>query len=262
MKVENTIRLVAILVALKFGASPWAQAQVCVELGTPVGQLAPVLKSSGGGFCPTPAQADAVCDCPAGAIAVGYEGQDGNLYGGSVLSQFSLRCRELNSDGTLGAAITVTCANGTAAGMNASGPVDAAAGQALVGAQLRIGCAIDQVAGESKLLTEVIAGQPNSASNGMTPIGGVGGALQPVMHAPDGSVFVGMQAYIDPGNTPPGATGISAGVAWRHAPIVPCAVVPASPGWWLAALALVLIASALLVLRIRPRDSSPHVRAS
>ena len=100
-------------------------AQPCYEVGTTIGSTAPQLKNNIG-FCPTPAQATTVCDCPAGYVAVGYTGLEGNTYGAMVLSQFSLRCKQLNDDGTLGASVVVTCSNGTAAGNNTDGPVDAA----------------------------------------------------------------------------------------------------------------------------------------
>lgn len=195
----------------------------CYQLGTTVGQMTPVLKNPIA-FCPTPAQAGAVCDCPPGYVAVGYEGIEGNVYGPMVLSQFKLRCKQLNTNGTLGAAVTVTCSNGTSTLGTPDGPVDAAAGQALVGAEVRIGCATDAVIGWSKLLSEVLAGQANAASNVMPLIGGTGGSPNPVMYAPNGSVIVGMQTYVEVGASPAGAAGITAGVAWRYAPIlnVPC----------------------------------------
>ena len=196
----------------------------CYELGGPVGQLSPVLKNPIP-FCPATAQLAAVCDCPPGFVVVGYEGEEGNVYGPMVLSQFSLRCKQLNPDGTLGGTVMVTCSNGTANGNTPDGPVDAAANQALVGFEIRIGCATDAVIGSSKLLSEIKAGLPNSTSNIMTGIGGPGGAPQPVMYAPNGNVIVGMQTYIEPQNTPAGAINITAGVAWRYAPVndVSCA---------------------------------------
>ncbi len=196
----------------------------CYQLGTTIGQLSPVLKNPIA-FCPTPASAGAVCDCPTGYVAIGYEGIEGNVYGGMVLSQFKLRCKQLNTDGTLGATVVVTCSNGTSTLGTPDGPIDAAAGQALVGAEVRIGCATDAVIGRSKLLSEVLAGLPNTTNNTMTNIGGTGGSPQTPMYAPNGSVFVGMQTYVEVGASPAGAAGITAGVAWRYAPIinVPCA---------------------------------------
>ncbi len=195
----------------------------CYEVGTTIGSLTPILKNPIG-FCPGVAQIADVCDCPAGFVAVGYEGEEGNVYGAMVLSQFSLRCKQLNPDGTLGASVTVTCSNGVANGNTPDGPVDAAVDEALVGFEIRIGCATDAVMGESKPLSEVILGLPNSTSNPMTGIGGTGGSPQPVMYVPDGNVIIGMQTYIEPLNQPAGAIGITAGVAWRYAAInsVPC----------------------------------------
>ena len=191
----------------------------CYQLGTTVGQLSSILKSPTG-FCPTPAGTGAVCDCPAGFVAVGYEGLEGNTYGTMVLSQFKLRCRQLNANGTLGASVSVTCSNGTSTLGTVDGPIDAAAGQALVGAEVRIGCAMDAVIGRSKPLSEILAALPNSTNTTLTGIGGTGGAPQTPMYAPNGSVIVGMQTFVETGAAPAGALGITAGVAWRHAPVL------------------------------------------
>lgn len=202
----------SLVLGLFFLKSSFAQ---CYELGSTTGQLSPVLKNPIA-FCPTPASLGTVCDCPAGFVAVGYEGIEGNVYGGMVLSQFKLRCKQLNTDGTLGAAVQVTCSNGTSTLGTPDGPVDAGAGQALVGAEVRIGCATDAVIGRSKLLSEVLTGLPNTTNNVMTGIGGTGGSPQPPMYAPNGSVIVGMQTYVETGTSPAGAAGITVGVAWRY----------------------------------------------
>ena len=83
---QITLSLVVGLFALQSGVAQ------CFQLGTTVGQLSSVLKTPSG-FCPTPAGTGAVCDCPAGYVAVGYEGLEGNVYGTMVLSQFKLRCK-------------------------------------------------------------------------------------------------------------------------------------------------------------------------
>lgn len=220
---EKLLQSIGLASTLALFALQWGGAQPCYQLGATVGQLSPILKSTPAGVCPTPAQASSVCDCPAGYVAVGYEGQEGNSYGPMVLSQFKLRCRQLNTDGTLGGTVVVTCSNGTAAGNVPDGPVDAAAGQALVGFEVRIGCAVDGIMGASKTIADIAAGTPNSASNTMPPIGGMGGSAQPIMYAPNGNVIVGMQSYIDPGNN------FSAGVAWRYAPIINCTPPPPPP---------------------------------
>ena len=205
--------LLAFLLVFSFSAN----AQTCVQLSPPVGALAPILKSTGG-FCPTPAQATNICDCPSGFVAVGYEGLEGNSYGPQVLSQFTLRCRQLNTDGTLGASVSVTCSNGTAAGNNPSGAVDGSGNEALVGFEVRIGCAIDGIQGRSKSVTDVAAGSPNTTNTTLAAIGGMGGTAQPLMLVPDGNVIIGMQSYEDPGNN------ISGGVAWRYAEIQTCII--------------------------------------
>ena len=220
---KNFFTTIALLLLFGAFAAQHAHAQ-CYELTGPVGQLSPVLKNPIA-FCPGVAQLAAVCDCPAGFVVTGYEGQKNNVYGANVLSQFRLRCRQLNPDGSLGAAVMLTCTNGTATAPTPDGPVDAAAGQALVGFEVRIGCATDAVIGRSKPILEIAAGLPNNVSTTMPLIGGTGGSAQPVMYAPNGSVIIGMQTYIEPLNQPAGAINITAGVAWRHAPIatVACA---------------------------------------
>lgn len=213
---KNLFRLSIALMLLWSASFTGANAQ-CVELGTPVGQLASELKAVGG-VCGPAAVSTGACDCPTGFVAVGYEGFEGNQWGGMVISQFSLRCRELNSDGSLGASVSVTCSNGNVAGNTPDGPVDAAPGEALVGFEIRIGCAVDAVMGESKPIADIAAGLPNTTSNPVPAIGGTGGAPQPTMYAPNGNVIVGMETFIDPG------TNLSGGVAWRYAPLnnVPC----------------------------------------
>jgi nitrite reductase/ring-hydroxylating ferredoxin subunit len=160
-------------------------------------------------FCPAPATAAASCNCPTGSVAVGYSGEVGTFYGGTV-SKFRLNCRAVNPDGTFGAATTVTCDNGTAAGTAPASQV-AAPGQALVGFQNYVGCAIDQLNGKSKPLAAILASTPNSTNNPVPPIGNVGGTLRSTQLAPDGYVIVGMQTYVDL------STGHSAGYAWNYA---------------------------------------------
>ncbi len=220
MKRVLTPVVATFLLMMVFSQSILAQ---CYELGTPTGQLSSILKNPIA-FCPGTAQLGAVCDCPAGFVAVGYEGIAGNVYG-DVLSQFKLRCKQLNSNGTLGATVMVTCSNGTSTVGTPDGPIDAAANQGIVGFEVRIGCAMDAIMGASKPILDIAAGLPNSTSNSMTGIGGPGGAAQPVMYVPNGNVIVGMQTYVEPLNQPAGAIGITAGVAWRYAPIVACPVV-------------------------------------
>ena len=215
---KTSLRFLVITMLLGFVSIHAALSQAgCYELGTTIGTLTPVLKTPSGP-CPTPAQATTICDCPAGYIAVGYQGLEGNMYGPMVLSQFSLRCKQLNPNGTLGSTVIVTCSNGTASGNTPDGPIDAAAGEVMVGAQLRIGCAVDALIGQSKLLADVILGLPNTTSNTMQYIGGTGGSLGPLQHVPNGNVIVGMQSYENPDNN------ISGGVAWRYAPIQTCPV--------------------------------------
>jgi hypothetical protein len=206
---KNLLQILSLTLILGMFAFNSASAQ-CVELGTTVGELTPQLKSVGG-VCGPAAVITNVCDCPTGFVAVGYEGLEGNQWGAQVLSQFSLRCKQLNQDGSLGASVVVTCSNGTDIGDNADGPIDAAAGEVLVGFEVRLGCAMDAVMGESKSILDIANGGTNTVSNAMMRIGGPGGSAQPITYAPDGNVIVGMQTYEDPSNN------IAGGVAWRYA---------------------------------------------
>jgi hypothetical protein len=193
----------------------------CYTVGAATGSLPPVLKSTGSP-CGPAAVPTGTCDCPTGYVAVGYEGIAGNAWGSQVLNQFKLRCKQLNPDGTLGASVTVTCSNGTAVNNNtAVGPVDAGASQAMVGGQLRIGCAIDAVRGFSKPLSEVIVGDLSTNSTAMPYMGGTGGGNPAAQYVPNGNVIVGMDTYEDQngGNT----NNVAGGVAWRYAPIESCA---------------------------------------
>ncbi|MBK9726819.1 MAG: M36 family metallopeptidase [Saprospiraceae bacterium] len=173
-------------------------------------ELAPQTKSIAPGVCPNPATAGPMCNCPAGSVAVGYESDYGNGYGGNVNSRFRLHCRAVNPDGSFGAATSVTCYNGTATGTS-NITVMANPGEALVGFRNYIGCAVDGLIGRSKTLASILALSPNSTNTVMPIAGGVGGSLQAEQLAPNGQVIVGMQTYIDAGNN------ISAGYAWKYA---------------------------------------------
>ena len=206
---KRLVHLLSAVLVLSVFAAGSLSAQ-CVEVSETVGQLSTQLVTTGG-VCPAEVVQTATCDCPAGYVAVGYEGTEGNSWGGMVLSEFSLRCRELNEDGSLGGSVVVTCSNGTVAGNNPDGPIDAGTDEALVGFQANIGCAVDGIRGFSKAIADVAAGSPNTTSNMMTEIGGMGGSPQAATYVPDGSVIVGMQTFEDPN------LGFSGGVAWRYA---------------------------------------------
>lgn len=177
-----------------------------------VGQLPAQVRSTGGVCGTTPAQLANVCDCPTGYVAVGFSGTAGTAWGANVLSSFVLHCRQVLADGTFGPLTDVTCSNGTAVGPNIPPTQMAPAGHALVGSQNALGCALDRVVGRSKPISDVLANSPNTVNSTMPNFGGTGGSLQTLQLAPNGSVIVGMQTYIDPSNQ-----NIVAGVAWRHA---------------------------------------------
>ena len=149
----------------------------CVTVGGAIGNLSPVLKGSSG-FCPTPPQVDVICDCPVGYIAVGYSGLQGNEYGSGAVGEFTLHCKELLSNGTLGASIVQTCSNGTNVANNAVpvGPILTTGNDVMVGGRLRNGCGVAQVRGYSKPLSEILSSDPNTNSTLMAQIGGTGGS--------------------------------------------------------------------------------------
>lgn len=192
-------------VTINFGTPP-----IVIQPFAPTPSMLAAQTKGVSGICPNPATPITMCNCPTGSVAVGYSADYGNGYGGGVISKFKLNCRAVNPDGTFGAATSVTCLNGTAAG-GSSATVTAATNHAIVGFMNRMGCAIDQLQGRSKTLASILAGSSNASNTVMTAIGGAGGGPQPLQLAPDGYVIVGMQTYEDLGN------GISAGYAWKYA---------------------------------------------
>ncbi len=184
------------------------------SLGSTVTQLASDVVST---ICGPVSTASINCDCPVGYIATGVEGLESTDFGGLV-GAYNIICRQLMSNGTLGATSQVTCSNGTANTTTVLGPVATTGDNVLVGAQSRIGCAIDRVSIFSNSMADVIAG----ASNASAPLegaifgsnGGAGGDLRPLRSAPNGSVIVGMQTF-----TTNNSSGYSGGMAWRYAAV-------------------------------------------
>lgn len=161
------------------------------------------------GICPAPAIAINQCDCPTGAVAVGYTVVYGNGYG-VVVSRFKLNCRYVNPDGSLGAVAASTCENGLAIGTTTATET-APNNEVLVGFQNRMGCAVDNIKGRSKTVASILANSSNASNTTLAGIGGAVGGLQPLQLAPDGNVIIGMQNYIDASNN------ICAGYAWKYA---------------------------------------------
>ena len=154
------------------------------------------------------------CDCPAGSVVVGYQGWTGFSWGPDVLSEFSLICKVLNPDGTLGTATTVTCSNGDEQTITAIAPIEATLGSVMVGAQTNIGCGFDGFFGYEMPITDVLAANPISNATPMPAIGGNGGSINPVQLVPDGHLIIGMETFIDSTKS-----DIVGGVAWRYAQI-------------------------------------------
>ncbi|MBK9337559.1 MAG: hypothetical protein IPM98_13745 [Lewinellaceae bacterium] len=88
----------------------------------------------------------------------------------------------------MGAAVTVTCSTEQACLVLPDGPVGRRRRQVLVGAEVRIGCAMDAVYGRPSCFRKCIRAG-NAASTAMPFIGGPGGSAQPVMYAPNGNVL-------------------------------------------------------------------------
>lgn len=172
------------------------------------------------GFCPNSAQLSQTCDCPDNHVAVGYQGLGGPGYGPAIVNSFQFICRELNSDGTLGAATTLTCSNGTppTSGSVPLGPVFASNNDALVGVDLTIGCAIDTFIGLSNSVTNINDSQSNSINNELVQIGSGPNPTGGLLLVPDGHVVIGMETFVDP--NPPFGSGsqpdISAGIRLRY----------------------------------------------
>ena len=109
-----------------------------------------------GGFGGPPGPAG-TCDCPSGYVAVGYD-----VDAASWIRAFRLICKELNSDGTLGAVTINTCSNGPAGVYPPLGSAVSVGDEAMVATRLRIGGAIDRIEGFSKPIIEIGAVDANT----------------------------------------------------------------------------------------------------
>ncbi|MCT4624277.1 MAG: hypothetical protein N4A46_11690, partial [Schleiferiaceae bacterium] len=137
------------------------------------------------------------CDCPSGSVAVGYEG-----FAGCITDNFRLICREVNQDGTLGAATSVTCFSG--------GGTTTPFSTSLTGDNVLVGFSITDVdyqfqssrvhigvVGHGKSLSEIGLASSNTTNTVSLP--GLNGAgcyssnpNTTTQYAPDGHVIVGM----------------------------------------------------------------------
>lgn len=181
----------------------------------PVPQMLPAQLKGVGFPCSNVAAAPSLlCNCPTGYVAIGYEADYGNGWGSGVISKFRLKCKEVMPDGMFGANEVWTCYNGTATGTTVGVSEMAPSGQALVGFQNRMGCAIDRITGRTKAIADILAGGSNASNTTLAGVGGGGGGLQALQLVPDGHVIIGMQTYLDPASA-----GISGGYAWKYAPL-------------------------------------------
>ncbi|MBT6176551.1 MAG: DNRLRE domain-containing protein [Deltaproteobacteria bacterium] len=109
--------------------------------------------------------------CPAGFVAVGYQGQTGDWF-----DHVKLICQELLADGSLGG-ITTTSANGYSSGGSNVGPYYCSAGHVMVGGQVRAGDHLDYVRGRCMSIADVAAGSTvgyTSSADGMGNASGGG----------------------------------------------------------------------------------------
>jgi hypothetical protein len=155
------------------------------------------------------------CDCPTGSVAVGYEG-----FAGCITDNFRLICRELNQDGTLGAATAVTCFSG--GGSTTPFSTSLSGNDVLVGFsitdvdfQFQSSRVHLNVVGHGKSLADISAG--NSNASGAISLPGLNGGgcysnnpTTTTQYAPDGHVIVGMD--VNP-------NAYSSGVKFKYAQI-------------------------------------------
>jgi hypothetical protein len=87
------------------------------------------------GDSPTPT---AVCDCPSGYVVTGYEGLVSTNYGG-LIGEFTLICRELLANGSLGSTSLMTCSNGNANTSTMLGPFETSGDNVMVGVMTQYG---------------------------------------------------------------------------------------------------------------------------
>ena len=127
-------------------------------------------------------------DCPPGSVAVGYRGQFG-----AWMDHIKLECRELNSDGTLGATTTTTDQLGWSTSGGDSGPHFCPDKMMLVGGDVWSGDKIDSITGRCQPLSAIVAGAPNSAYAASAPKMGTGGGDEKGdLLCPDGYVATGI----------------------------------------------------------------------
>ena len=157
---------------------------------------------------PNAGSGNVTCDCPPGYVAVGYTGRTG-----SWVDQSQLACKQLNPDGTLGAAVVYTSLNGNSGGGGANGPYILPGNTVLVGATV-FGSNSGNVSGLAGFGQSVayIAGNGNNTT-GATAAGTMGGALDYTVgsaYVPNGMVITGMVGW---------NTFYTTGFSFRYTPI-------------------------------------------
>lgn len=172
------------------------------DVTTPTGMTGFASAGAAGGTVTT-------CDCPSGYVAVGYEGNTG-----SWMDHFTLLCKKLNRDGTLGTTTIATATNGTSYGGGYNGPYTYAGSDMLVGLRVNSqGSYLNAVAGYGHDYAYIAGYGSNPA--GATSLAALSGATPSYdlgyLWAPDGTVVTGMAAY--------NASYYSSGVALRYTPV-------------------------------------------
>ncbi len=148
------------------------------------------------------------CSCPPGAVVVGYEGTSG-----AWIDSYRLACKTLNPDGTLSAATTYTCYNGSSFGPTQQGPFITPGNNALIGGYIRGGDWFDYVQGHYQSIAYIGDQMSNSTGSSTLPgfVNAFGGSDLGTVFVPDGNVIVGMITR---------NTNFPSGVEWQYAPII------------------------------------------
>ena len=150
------------------------------------------------------------CDCPAGYVAVGYEGHTG-----SWLDHFRILCRQLNANGTVSGSTVSTAMNGQSFGGGYNGPYVFGGNTVMTGMSAIASPSgyFGGVTGYGQSPAYILANGNNASSpvtlgtmQGGWLSGGIGG-----LTVPDGNVVVGMQGW--------SGSFYTGGVALRYKPI-------------------------------------------
>ncbi len=127
--------------------------------------------------------------CPAGSVAVGYQG----TYG-AWLDHLQFTCQALNSDGSLGNMVSATPWFGSSPGPNAFGPLSCPSGKAMVRAVLWVGDQVQGITGYCLTPAEILAKTGTNAAQAAQGFTAGGGSYYDVS-CPAGAVVTGINGY-------------------------------------------------------------------